>query len=235
MTATQPAAAAAQPATPKSAYTAWWLLRATAETRDLAKDDHHRAAYARVIEAHSQNVTLRGTYSTAGLCAGLDLILWVAADDLDKIQALALDLDRTAIGRSLALVQVYLGIAAMSQYDPTHGPAFLKGKPPAKFLSVYPFTKTPEWYLLPYEKRRELMKVHGQLGDEFPTILTNTVSSFGIADQEFVVALEDDDPNELVKMVQRLRAAEVRIYTQVDTPIYLGRLKPVAEALSDLA
>jgi chlorite dismutase len=35
-------------------------------------------------------------------------------------------------------------------------------------------------------------------------------------------------------MVQRLREAEVRIYTSVDTPIFLGLRKPAEEALTDL-
>lgn len=116
----------------------------------------------------------------------------------------------------------YLGVGSASQYDPNHGPAFLRGLPPKRYLSVYPFTKTPEWFLLPFEQRRDLMVEHGKMGHEFPTILTNTVNSFGIADQEFVVALEDDDPATLVKMVQRLRAAKVREYTRADTPIFLG-------------
>ena len=71
------------------------------------------------------------------------------------------------------------------------------------------------------------------MGNEFPSVLTNTVSSFGIADQEFVVALEDDDPAILIQMVQRLRAAAVREYTQVDTPIFLGLRKELSEALGD--
>ena len=127
----------------------------------------------------------------------------------------------------------YLGVASLSQYDPDHGPAFLKGIPPKKYLSVYPFTKTPEWFLLPFEERRELMAEHGKMGAEFPSILTNTVNSFGIADQEFIVALEDDDPAVLVAMVQRLRAARVRIYTQSDTPIFLGLQKELTAALED--
>jgi chlorite dismutase len=78
------------------------------------------------------------------------------------------------------------------------------------------------------------MVEHGGMGREFPDILTNTVNSFGIQDQEFVVALEDDDPEQLVKMVQRLRAAEVRKWTAVDTPIFLGDLKPIANVLHDI-
>ena len=122
----------------------------------------------------------------------------------------------------------------MSQYDPTHGPAFLKGIPAKHFLSVYPFTKTPDWFLIDYKERQRLMIEHGEMGREFPDILTNTVNSFGIQDQEFVVALEDDDPEQIIKMVQRLRAAEVRKWTALDTPIFLGDRKPVADVLKEI-
>ena len=177
---------------------------------------------------------MRGTYSSVGFRHDVDMIIWVAAEDADKLQYAAAALNRTRVGALLEMREAYIGVAAGSQYDPEHGPAFVKGIPPKGYLSVYPFTKTPEWYLLPFDKRRELMAVHGALGDEFPSILTNTVSSFGLQDQEFIVALEDDDPEQLVKMVQRLRAAEVRIYTKVDTPIFLGRLKDPDRVLADL-
>jgi chlorite dismutase len=153
------------------------------------------------------------------------------ADECAPFQRLASDIHRSSAGRALAMRHVYLGVASMSQYDPEHGPAFLRGLAPRQYLSVYPFVKTTDWYLLPYEQRRDLMIEHGKMGKEFPTILTNTVNSFGIADQEFIVALEDDDPAVLVKMVQRLRAAEVRKYTALDTPIFLGMRLPLEEAV----
>jgi peroxiredoxin len=187
-----------------------------------------------LLERPGGGMTIRGIYSTIGFRADVDLIVWAVGDDADHIQELAVRLRHTALGSMLDMRHAYIGVASMSQYDPTHGPAFLKGIAPAKYLSVYPFTKTPDWYLLTYEQRRDMMAVHGDLGEEFPSILTNTVSSFGIQDQEFIVALEDDDPGVLVKMVQRLRLAEVRKYTHVDTPIFLGRLKDPVQALIDI-
>lgn len=219
-----------------TSYTVFWLYQSDPawRTRPETERARGREEFVSVLERHGHDVQLRGAYSTVGFRADVDLILWLVTDDLDAFQRLAGDLSRTALGASLTMRYAYLGLAAASQYDPEHGPAFLKGTPPRKYLSVYPFVKTPEWYLLSYEQRRDLMKVHGELGREFPSILTNTVSSFGIADQEFIVALEDDDPAVLVKMVQRLRGAEVRIYTKLDTPIFLGRLKDPAGALRDL-
>ena len=223
------------PAATKNTFTTFWIMRATGESRTWTDDQRSAACRAAVdiIDARRDQVALRAAYSTMGLTAEVDLILWLVADDVAAFQQLSAELYRAPIGTALEARFAYLGMASASQYNSEHGPAFLRGIPPKKYLSVYPFTKTPAWYLLPFEKRRELMSVHGQLGDEFPSILTNTVSSFGIADQEFVVALEDDDPAVLIRMVQRLRGAAVREYTQVDTPIFLGLRKELGDVLMD--
>jgi hydrogen peroxide-dependent heme synthase len=228
-----PSPAAGQPR--QTAFTTFWLFQSTSrrhEWSEIERQEARDAALA-LLDRYSDRVELRGAYSTTGLSAGVDLILWVVAESVDPFQQLAAELHRSPFGQALTLKHVYLGVASMSQYDPNHGPAFLKGIEPKRYLSVYPFTKTPAWYLLPFEQRRDLMIEHGKMGTEFPTILTNTVNSFGIADQEFIVALEDDDPGTLVKMVQRLRAAAVREYTAVDTPIFLGLRMDAADALRD--
>lgn len=218
-----------------NSYTVFWLYQAARSWHALPEEQRTRGRREFVTALEdAPDCHVRGVYSTVGFRPDTDLIVWATAADPDALQRFAVQLNQTLLGAHLERRQAYLGVAGGSQYDPTHGPAFLKGTPPRRYLSVYPFTKTPEWYLLPFEERRQLMRVHGELGEEFPTILTNTVSSFGIQDQEFIVALEDDDPAVLVKMVQRLRGAEVRKYTQVDTPIYLGRLKDPDAALRDL-
>jgi chlorite dismutase len=217
-----------------STFAAFWLYRAMDARFELEPEDAAAIPIetATILGDHAGAVTLRAAYSTIGLSAGADLILWVISEDMRKLHALAADLHSSAFSAFFELEHVYAGTASVSQYDPNHGPAFLRGIPPKDYLSVYPFTKTPDWYLLDFEERRRLMVEHGQMGHEFPSILTNTINSFGIADQEFVVALEDDDPAILVKMVQRLRAAEVRKYTALDTPIFLGLKLPLEEAIS---
>jgi hydrogen peroxide-dependent heme synthase len=219
----------------QKAFTTFWLYQAT-DRRAETRAEERCAAREAIVSAFaraSKKVELRAAYSTIGLTAGVDLIFWLVADDVEAFQELATEIGQSPASRLIQAKQAYLGVASMSQYDPNHGAAFLKGIPPKKYLSVYPFTKTPEWFLLSFEERRELMYEHGKMGAEFPSILTNTVNSFGIADQEFIVALEDDDPAVLIAMVQRLRAAKVRIYTQSDTPIFLGLRKDLAAALAD--
>jgi peroxiredoxin len=218
------------------AFAAFWLYKRSETWFALEETDWERECTesARVISEPGEGVTLRGTYASIGLNANADMIVWATSPEFDRLQQYAVAIDKSPLGRRLTMVESYIGVGGMSLYDKTHGPAFLKGEPPKRYLSVYPFTKTPDWYLVPFEERRRLMIEHGELGREYPTILTNTVNSFGIQDQEFIVALEDDDPHELIKMVQRLRAAEVRKYTAIDTPIYLGNRKPVGEVFEDL-
>lgn len=220
----------------KFEYTAFWLFERRDDWRQHVHGDWDAAVeeFSGVLDAPGEGVTVRGVYSTIGLRPDVDLMIWVHAPVLEYLTALAVRLDQTTVGRALRRAQGYIGAAGMSQYDPNHGPAFLKGIPAKRYLSVYPFTKTPDWFLLDFQERRRLMLEHGEMGREFPEILTNTVNSFGIQDQEFIVALEDDDANQLIKMVQKLRGAEVRKWTAVDTPIFLGDRKPTKDVLADI-
>lgn len=224
----------AQSSAATSQFTAFWLY----SRRDSWQASTHQDWDAVVSEFAStlsdSDVTVRGVYSLMGLRPDVDLMIWVHAPQLDQLQKLAVKLDQTAIGRALHRADGYIGTAGMSQYDPTHGPAFVKGLTPRRYLSVYPFIKTPEWYLMDYQERRQMMVEHGQMATPWPNLQTNTVESFGIQDQEFIVALEDDSPKDLVDMVKKLRDAEVRIYTALDTPIYLGELMSTEDALETI-
>lgn len=221
---------------PQSQSTAFWLFARRDDWREQLHGSWDSAAseFTSLMENPGEAVTVRGVYSTIGLRPDVDMIVWVHAEKLEQLTEFAVKLDQTAVGRGLKRAQGYIGTAGMSQYDKTHGPAFIKGIAPKKYLSVYPFSKTPEWFLIDFQERRRLMLEHGEMGREFPDLLTNTVNSFGLQDQEWIVALEDDDPNQLMTMVQKLRAAEVRKYTLLDTPIFLGDRKPVGDVLADL-
>lgn len=220
----------------QTAFAGFWLYKRRESWYGIEEIDWEQAREETeaVLTAPGEGVTVRGTYSLVGLNANADMMVWPVALELEALQDYAIRVARTPLGRHLEMRFNYFGLGGLSLYDPTHSPAFVQGKEAKQYLSVYPFIKTHDWYLLPFEERRRLMKEHGELGREFPTISTNTVNSFGLQDQEFIVALEDDDPATMLKMVQALRSAEVRKYTAVDTPIFLGRRKPAGEVLADL-
>jgi chlorite dismutase len=138
------------------------------------------------------------------------------------------------LGGHLEVREVLMGLAAASEYDPDHRPAFAREEPPRRYAAVYPFVKKPSWYLLPFETRRELMAEHGRVGREYQ-VAANTVRAFGLGDAEFVVALEADRLEEIVDCIDALRRVGVREYTAVDSPIYLGRLQSLEAALAELS
>jgi peroxiredoxin len=218
-------------------YSNFWVYGLDRDWRRLSQRDRDcaRDQLSEILcSSENRGVTLRGAYSTVGFRHDTDLILWTVTEDLDAMQQLAVDINRSELGKYLENRYTYLGIALGSRYTADHAPAFIAGTPPKKYLSVYPFIKSHDWYQLPYEERRKAMAEHGVMGREYPDILTNTTSAFGIADHEFVVALETDDIEDMVKMVEYLRGAASRPYTTVDTPIFLGTLKGVEDVLADL-
>lgn len=245
-------------------FALFWLYRVRPEWRQLDAHERERLRdeFAQTLEARAETLTLRGAYSLAGLRHDADLMLWLHGPSLAAAQELAVALRKTGLGAYLESVYTYTGLVPVSRYAPEHRPAFIKGEPPRTYLSVYPFTKTREWYLLPFEQRRALMAEHGRMGQRHSAlpevvieepgrsaaavavadpvktgtggVLANTVHSFGLGDDEFVVAFESEDPLAIERMVEDLRAAEVRRYTAIDTPIFLGRRKDVRAVLDDL-
>ena len=156
----------AETATKRTIYSLTWIYRVDPAFYSLSAlaQDEGKAEFLAALEGRDPSVTLRGTYSLAGLRAGADLMFWVWGDDLDALQRLAVALRQSGLGRYLRQVEAYVGVVSVPRYDPEHGPAFTTGAPPKKYVSVYPFVKTTEWYLLPYEERRELMREHGEVG-----------------------------------------------------------------------
>lgn len=218
-------------------YTNFWVFKVDRDWRKLPDADRSaaRAQFEALFARQSaEGVDLRGAYSMVGLRHDADLLLWIVTRDMDAMQQLAVAINASALGAYLETRYSYLGVALGTRYTSDHAPAFVKGVPPKRFLSIYPFVKTHEWYQLPFEERRAAMAEHGRMGREYPDILTNTVSSFGLGDHEFVVAFESDDVPDMVRMVEHLRPAASRPYTKLDTPIFLGVRKDVGEALSDL-
>lgn len=255
---------------PDHVFVAYWLYQVDPDFARLDEAARHaaKAEFLAALESRPTSVTLRGAYSLVGLREDADLLLWVYGPNLDDVQRLAVTLRQSGLGRWLRQRQTYIGVVTSARYDPGHQPAFMYGAAPKHFLSVYPFVKTAEWYLLPYEQRRELMAEHGLVGRRYAVarerlagegvsgkgatragghpraedgeqeegggVLSNTIDAFGLGDYEFILANESDDPAELCRMMESLRKVQVRAYTKLDTPIFLGRQREPAEALEDL-
>jgi len=163
------------------------------------------------------------SYLSIGLRHDTDFFFWMIAKDLAPHQAFAADLLKTGMGHYLKANYTFVAMTRPSQYNPGHIPAFEAGEAPRKYLFLYPFVKSREWYLLPFEERRRMMRGHMSVGELYPMVRLNTTYSFGLGDQDFVLAFETDQPAAFEDLVQRLRESEASRYTVRDTPFILGQ------------
>ncbi len=92
----------------------------------------------------------------------------------------------------------------------------------ASYFVAYPFSKTKDWYLMSMDARQGQMNEHIKLGKGYPEIKQLLLYSFGVQDQEFVVAYEMENLPQFSKLVNELRATEARRHTLLDTPLITG-------------
>ncbi len=214
------------------------FFKATPSLMALGKAEKARAIaeYMARLDDYKNRLTVR-TYSTLGLRRDTDFLLWVIAPGLDDIRELMEGLRKAAMAPHIENTYSYLAVTRESLYVKAHtdDEIDVTVRPgESKYLFVYPFVKTREWYLLPMEERRRMMADHIRTGHRFPGIRINTAYSFGLDDQDFVVAFEGDDPKEFVTLLMLLRETEASRYTARDTPQHTCARKPIEEILESL-
>ena len=217
----------------ETVYALYACFKATRGFRDLDPDDAAQEV-ENLIKEWDGAVTVRGVYSTVGFRADTDLMLWFVGPTPDAVQDALVAFRRTRAGRELDLVWTFMGVVKPAEFTPDHAPAFVKGEAPRRYLCAYPFVRTPEWYLLPSDERASLLREHGEAGREFPEVLANTTSAFGINDWEWILAFEADELDRIVDCIRRLRDSTTRLYAKVETPFFTGIRKPIADVLDDL-
>lgn len=218
-------------------YAHYPVFRSTPELRAMPDADRTQACHDAdvLLKEWEDRVTVRGAYSTAGFRADADLMMWWVARSPADVQDMLVAFRRTELGRRLELTWAFMGAVRPAEFTADHAPAFVKGDAPRTYLCVYPFVRTPEWYLLPPDERGRLLRDHGVIGREYPDVLANTTSAFGINDWEWILAFEADDLIRILDCIRALRAAEARRYTKVEVPFVTGIRKEPAQAFQDLA
>jgi len=216
---------------------AFWKFDAAWRRQSPDVREQDKATFAQAVEEAADEMMVR-SYSLVGIRGDADLMLWSATTDFDLLQKHGSKLLNTGLGRWATQPYSLLGMTKNSQYkDP-----FEKGAPEGRrlvvkpsgrrYLFVYPFVKTRAWYLMPLEERQKAMTTHIEVGHKFPTVKLNTSYSFGIDDQEFVVAFETDIPADFLDLVQQLRETESSLFTLRDTPVFTCVQMSIADALN---
>ncbi len=191
------------------------------------------AAFADALAQDPTDEVVTYAYSMVGLHAGADLLLWRLAPSLDALEEAAARALRTGLGPWLSVRESMLGMVNPSQYvaKPTSQEQSLFTGERSRYLIVYPFTKSTEWYLLGRETRQGIMNEHMRVGHDWPMVRQLLAYSFGIDDQDFIVAYETDDLPAFEELVRALRATEGRKSTIRDTPILTGVHRSIGDWL----
>ena len=209
--------------------------------RVLPEDEKARGKdeFLAILDEFSEFMMIR-TYSTVGMRGDTDFLIWEASERLETVQQVSARLLSSGLGKYLDTPYSYLAMTRPSVYLDNHKHAGQEGrrkkvKPvDSKYFFVYPFVKTRNWYQLDQASRQGMMNAHIQTGHKYPSVKINTAYSFGLDDQEFVVAFETDSPSDFLDLVMDLRGSDASSYTLRDTPIFTCIAMSPRETLDSL-
>jgi len=214
-------------------YTMWSVFK----VGRLAQTDREAVA-SEVDELLEQSadkdVTTRGVYDVAGFRADADFMFWWHAPTSDDLQEIYSRFRRTALGRACEPVWSAMALHRPAEFNKGHIPAFLADEEPCAYMSVYPFVRSYEWYMLPDDERRAMLTEHGQMARGYPDVRANTVACFSLNDYEWMLAFEADELHRIVDLMRHLRGSKARLHVREEIPFYTGARKPVPELVSSL-
>jgi hydrogen peroxide-dependent heme synthase len=221
-------------------YTMWSVFRVTDQAAlERAAETDGRESMASEItdlidQAAGKGTATRGCYDVQGLRADADYMFWWHAPSSDDLQEIYARFRRTRLGRASEPVWSAMALHRPAEFNKGHIPAFLADEEPRNYVSVYPFVRSYEWYLMDPGERRKMLAEHGMMAREYPDVRANTVSSFSLNDYEWILAFEADELHRIVDLMRHLRGAEARRHTRVEIPFFTGRRKPVRELVAAL-
>lgn len=224
----------------KRQYVRFAFYKIDPQWRRLSAEEQieHKQELLETIERFNRLMLLR-PYSTMGTRADTELLLWQISETPLYFQELAQAIMQTQMGAYLNLTHSYLSQTKRSVYEirghrDTEDEQLVIDPSEAKYLFVYPFIKSRDWYLMSQPARQGIMDEHIQVGRKYPSIRLNTTYSFGIDDYEFIVAFEGDEPSDFLDLVQELRSTESSRFTIQDTPLFTCINMRLVEALDAL-
>ncbi|MGH3489118.1 MAG: hydrogen peroxide-dependent heme synthase [Actinopolymorphaceae bacterium] len=210
-------------------YTMWSVFRLRDPLGSVDRSGLAAEVEALIGQLGEKDLVVRGTYDLSGLRADADLLIWWHAPDSDDLQEAYNRFRRTTLGRHFAPVWSQLALHRPAEFNKSHVPAFLAGEEPKRYVCVYPFVRSYEWYLLPDDERRAMLAEHGRMARDYPDVRANTVASFALGDYEWMLAFEADELHRITDLMRHLRGARARLHTREEVPFFTGRRKPVAD------
>jgi hydrogen peroxide-dependent heme synthase len=215
-------------------YTMWSVFQHTPgklpENRTAAIDETE----ALLVFLGDSSVSVRGLYRISGMRAGADWMIWWHAPTITALQDAYNALRKTRWGAASTPVWSSVGVHRTAEFNREHVPAYLRGEEPGRFLTVYPFVRSYEWYLLPDNERRDMLAHHGAAAKEFRDVISNTVAAFGLGDYEWILALEAEHLHRLVDLQRAFRHTDARRHVREEIPFFTGERTTPTTLIRDL-
>lgn len=181
-------------------------------------------------------VVVRGIYDISGIRAEADVMIWWHAEEFSDIQKAYNDFRRTTVlGQALEVFWIGVGLHRPAEFNRGHLPSFIMGEEPQDWITVYPFTRSYDWYIMDADKRRRLLIEHGQAAAEYKDVRANTMSAFSLGDYEWMLAFEAPTLERISDLMHKMRYTEARLHVREELPFFSGRrVKDVAEIIEVL-
>jgi chlorite dismutase len=218
-----------------SQFVQYLFLKVDSQWRrlDAATRERGRAEFIDAVTAAGPTVTTHA-YSTLGLKTGAELMLWWKSSEPVHAQDTLAALLATGLGKYCEVAHSLWGLTRPSIYTKrrTAQEQAVDETTRLRYLVVYPFSKTIEWYLMSRDARQGMMNEHMRIGHDFGDVRQVLVYTTGLDDQEFIVAYETETLERHQDLVIALRSTEARRYTLRDTPIFTAVHRQLEEALA---
>ncbi|HST48242.1 hydrogen peroxide-dependent heme synthase [Jatrophihabitans sp.] len=218
-------------------YTAWSVFsvsRPLGTDQSVPRPELAAEVDALFADLAGQDITVRGSYDVSALRADADLMIWWHAEAAEQLQEAYSRFRRTRLGGHLQPVWSVMALHRPAEFNKSHIPAFLAEEEARRFVCVYPFVRSYEWYLLEDKERRALLAEHGRMARDYPDVRANTVASFALNDFEWILAFEADELHRIVDLMRHLRGSETRRHVREEVPFYTGTRRSMAELVDAL-
>ncbi|GAA1717328.1 hydrogen peroxide-dependent heme synthase [Fodinicola feengrottensis] len=214
-------------------YTMWSVFQATSPL-PVNRSSVTAELEELIGQLGEKDVVVRGLYDVSGFRADADLMVWWHAPQAEDLQEAYGRLRRSTLGSHLRPVWSQMALHRPAEFNKSHLPSFIADENARRYVSVYPFVRSYEWYLLPDEERRAMLAEHGKMARGYADVRANTVSSFALGDYEWILAFEADELHRLVDLMRDLRASRARQHVREEIPFFTGPRRTPADLVASL-
>ncbi|MBT2692312.1 hydrogen peroxide-dependent heme synthase [Bacillus sp. ISL-55] len=152
-----------------------------------------------------------------------DFMMMILRPTMEELNEIETEFNKSKLAEYTIPAHSYVSVVELSNYlpageDPYQNPQILARLypelPKAKYVCFYPMDKRRQgednWYMLPMEDRRNMMRSHGMIGRQYAGKVKQFITgSVGFDDYEWGVTLFADDVLQFKKLVYEMRFDEV--------------------------